>query len=75
MFSQLLAPQNLNLILSIMVLFMSRLSMIVRVNVVLNGTVVVDSDGRFNNLCGSNLRSHAFHPFFTLFFRLWDVSL
>ena len=29
-----------------------RLSLIVRVNVVLNRTVVVDSDWRFNNLCG-----------------------
>ena len=42
--------------------------MIVRVNVVLNRTVVVDSDARFDNLCGSNLRSHAFHAFFTFFF-------
>ena len=30
--------------------FISRLSMIVRVNVVLNRTVVVDSDWRFDNL-------------------------
>ena len=30
--------------------------MIVRVNVVLNGTVVVDSDRRFDNLWGSHLR-------------------
>ena len=30
----------------------SRLSLIVRVNVVLNRTVVVDSDWRFDNLCG-----------------------
>ena len=28
--------------------------MIVRVNVVLNRTVVVDSDWRFDNLCGSH---------------------
>ena len=34
----------------------SRLSMIVRVNVVLNRTVVVDSDYRFDNLCGSHLQ-------------------
>ena len=34
--------------------FISRLSMIVRVNVVLNRTVVVDSDWRFDNLCGSH---------------------
>ena len=33
----------------------SRLSLIVRVNVVLNRTVVVDSDWRFDNLCGSHL--------------------
>ena len=32
----------------------SRLSMIVRVNVVLNRTVVVDSDWRFNNLCSKS---------------------
>ena len=37
--------------------FKSRLSLIVRVNVVLNRTVVVDSDWRFNNLCGSHLQS------------------
>ena len=30
--------------------FKSRLSLIVRVNIVLNRTVVVDSDRRFNNL-------------------------
>ena len=33
-------------------LFKSRLSLIVRVNVVLNWTVVVDNDWRFDNLCG-----------------------
>ena len=47
-----------------MVLFISRLSLIVRVNVVLNKTVVVDSDGRFDNLWGSNRQSHAFSRFF-----------
>ena len=31
--------------------------MIVRVNVVLNRTVVLDSDLRFDNLCGSHLQS------------------
>ena len=36
-----------------------RLSLIVRVNVVLNRTVVVDSDRRFDNLCGSHLQSHS----------------
>ena len=35
----------------------SRLNLIVRVNVVLNRTVVVDNDWRFNNLCGSHLQS------------------
>ena len=35
--------------------FISRLSVIVWVNVILNRTVVVDSDWRFDNLCGSHL--------------------
>ena len=35
----------------------SRLSLIVQVNVVLNRTVVVDSDRRFDNLCGGHLQS------------------
>ena len=35
----------------------SMLSLIDRVNVVLNRTVVVDSNWRFNNLCGSHLQS------------------
>ena len=35
--------------------FKSRLSLIVQVNVVLNRTAVVDSDRRFDNLCGSHL--------------------
>ena len=40
--------------------FKSRLSLIVRVNVVLmNRTVVVDSDWRFDNLCGSHLQSQS----------------
>ena len=34
-----------------------RLSLIVRVNVVLNRTAAVDSDWRFDNLCGSHLDS------------------
>ena len=34
----------------------SRLSLIVRVNVVLNRTVVFDSDWRFDNLCGSHFQ-------------------
>ena len=39
--------------------FKSRLSLIVRVYVVLNRTVVVDSDWRFDNLCGSHLQSQS----------------
>ena len=39
--------------------FKSRLSLIVRVNVVLNRTVVVDSDWRFEDLCGSHLQSQS----------------
>ena len=38
---------------------MSRLSMIVRVNVVLNRTVDVVSDWRFDNLCGSHPQSES----------------
>ena len=37
----------------------SRLSLIVRVNLVLNRTVVVDGDWRFDNLCGSHLQSQS----------------
>ena len=33
--------------------------MIVRVKVVLNRTIVVDSDGRFDNLGGSHLQSQS----------------
>ena len=36
-----------------------RLSLIVRVNVVLNRTAVVDSDWHFDNLCGSHLQSQS----------------
>ena len=39
--------------------FSSRLSMIVGVNVVLNRTVLVDSDWRFDNLSGSHLQSQS----------------
>ena len=35
------------------------LSLIVRVNVVLNRAVVVDNDWRFDNLCGSHLQSQS----------------
>ena len=38
--------------------FISRLSVIVRVNVVLNRTVF-DSDPRFDNLCGSHLQGQS----------------
>ena len=37
----------------------SRLNLIVRVNVVLNRTVVFDSDRCFDNLCGSHLQSQS----------------
>ena len=37
--------------------FKSWLSLMVRVNVVLNRTVVVDNDWRFDNLCGSHRQS------------------
>ena len=36
-----------------------RLSLSVQVNVVLNRTVVVDSDRHFDNLCGSHLQSQS----------------
>ena len=39
--------------------FKSWLSLIFRVNVVLNKTVVIDGDWRFNNLCGSYLESQS----------------
>ena len=39
--------------------FKSRLSLIVRLNVVLNRTVVVDSDWRFGDLGGSHLQSQS----------------
>ena len=39
--------------------FIRRFSMIVRVNIVLNRTVVVDSDWRFDNLCSSNVPSQS----------------
>ena len=39
--------------------FKSRLSLIVRVNVVRNRTVVVDSDWHLDNLCGSYLQSQS----------------
>ena len=49
----------LALIALLMVCNVKRLSLIVRVNVVLNRTVVVDSDWRFDNLCGSHLQSQS----------------
>ena len=47
---------NKNMIINI---FKSRFSLIVWVNIVLNRTVVVDSDWRFDNLCGSHLQSQS----------------
>ena len=43
----------------LIIVIKSRLSLIVRVNLVLNRTVVVDSDWRFDNLCGSYLQSQS----------------
>ena len=39
--------------------FISRFSVIVRVNVVLKSTIVVDSDWHVDNLCGSHLQSQS----------------
>ena len=50
--------------------FKSRLSLIVRVNVVLNRTVVVDSDWRFDNLCGSH---HLYHVSWWYYTRVIDL--
>ena len=55
--------------------FKSRLSLIVQVKVVLNRTVVVDSDWCFDNLCGSHLysQSELYHVswwYYTLVFDL-----
>ena len=47
------------IIITTTIIIKSRLSLIVRVNVVLNRTVVVDSDLRFDNLCGSHLQSQS----------------
>ena len=59
--------------------FKSRLSLIVRVNVVLNRTVVVDSDWRFDNLCGSHLQSqselyHVSRWYYILWLLIWLVN-
>ena len=56
-----------------------RLSLIVRVNVVLNRTVVVDSDWRFDNLCGSHPQSqselyHISWWYYTLVILIWLVN-
>ena len=66
-----LLHKSLNLIITIIVLFMSRLSMIVRVNVVLNRTVVVDSD------VSTTYAVVIFEVtlLYVFFFRPWDVSL
>ena len=50
---------KLLLLLLLLLLFKSRLSLIVQVNIVLNRTVVVDSDWRFDNMCGSHLQSQS----------------
>ena len=54
--------------------FKSRLSLIVRVNVVLNRTVAVDSYWRFDNLCGSHLQrqSELYHVSWWCYTRVID---
>ena len=49
--------------------------MIVRVNVVLNRTVVVDSDRRFDNLCGRHLQSQSelYHVSWWYYTRVIDL--
>ena len=51
------------------------LSLIVRVNVVLDRTVVVDSDWRFDNLCGSHLQSQSklYHVSWWYYTRVIDL--
>ena len=46
---------------AIFFVFISRWNMIIPVSVVLNGTVV-DSDWRFDNVCGSHLQQDYTHP-------------
>ena len=55
-------------------IFKSRLTLIIQVNVIPNRTVVVDSDWRFDNLCCSHLQSqselyHASWWYYTLVIR------
>ena len=50
---------GISISISISIYIKSRLTLIVRVNVVLNRNVVVDSDWRFDNLCGSHLQSQS----------------
>ena len=54
---------------------LSRLSLIVRVNVVLNRTIVVDSDWRFDNLCSSHLQSQSelYHVSWWYYTRVIDL--
>ena len=57
-----------------------RLSLIVRVNVVLNRTVVVDSDWRFDNLCGNHLQSqselcHVSWWYYNYYINAWFTGL
>ena len=48
----------------------SRLSLIVWVNVVMNRTVVVDSDWRFDNLCGRHVQSQS--ELMVLYYGYWS---
>ena len=57
-------------------LFKKRLSLIVRVNVVLNRTVVVDSDWHFDNLCGVIFIYINCHPSRIMFYyRVVQISI
>ena len=55
--------------------FKSGLSLIVQVTVVLNRTVVVDSDWCFDNLCGSHLQSQSelYHVSWWYYTRVIDL--
>ena len=57
--------------------FKSNLLLITRVDVVLNKTVVVDSDWHFSNLCGSHLQSWVvWHQMMVLYSGYWpDQSI
>ena len=54
--------------------FIRRLCMIMWVNIVLNRTVVVDSDWHFDNLCGSHLASQSeLHHISWRYYTLWKL--